>query len=77
MKVKNITDVNRFFEVIGQCKGTVELVTKEGDRINLKSKLCQYVAITQMFTDAKISDIEIVVHEPEDTHLLMEFLIRG
>ena len=41
MKVQNIKDVNKFFEVIDSCKGKVELVTGEGDRLNLKSKLFQ------------------------------------
>lgn len=77
MKIKNITDVNKFFEVVGKCKGTVELITSEGDRLNLKSKFCQYVALTQMFTEARIDDVEIIAHEPEDIHLLLEYLIRG
>ena len=29
MKVQNIKDVNKFFEVIDSCKGKVELVTGE------------------------------------------------
>ena len=44
MKIQNITDVEKFFEVVDQCKGTVELVSPEGDRINLKSKLAQYLS---------------------------------
>ena len=39
MKVQNITDVEGFFKVVDSCKGRVELVTGEGDRLNLKSKL--------------------------------------
>ena len=39
MKVTHITDIDKFFEVIDSCKGRVELVTGEGDRLNLKSKL--------------------------------------
>ena len=31
MKIQNISDVNKFFAVIDQCKGTVELVSPEGD----------------------------------------------
>ena len=34
MKVMNIDDPEKFFDVINQCKGTVELVTKEGDRLS-------------------------------------------
>ena len=37
MKVQNITDIDKFFEVVDSCKGKVELVTGEGDRLNLKS----------------------------------------
>ena len=44
MKVSNIKDVDKFFEVVDSCAGKVELVTGEGDRLNLKSKLSQYVS---------------------------------
>ena len=49
MKVQNITDIEGFFNVIDQCKGRVELVTGEGDRLNLKSKLSQYVSMANIF----------------------------
>lgn len=77
MKIKNIKDVKRFLEVVLQCKGEVELITKEGDVLNLKSKLCQYIALSSMFTEAKIDDINIVLKNPEDMQLLMEYLVRG
>ena len=32
MKVSNIKDVEKFFEVVDSCTGRVELVTGEGDR---------------------------------------------
>ena len=37
MKVMGIKDIDKFFEVVDSCKGKVELVTGEGDRLNLKS----------------------------------------
>lgn len=77
MKIKNITDVNKFFEVLDKCKGKVELITSEGDRLNLKSKLSQYISLTKVFSDAKIDEIEIITSEPEDMHLLLNYLIRG
>ena len=39
MKVSNIKDVDKFFEVVDSCAGKVELVTGEGDRLNLKSQI--------------------------------------
>lgn len=77
MKIKNINNPQRFFEVLNECKGRVELVTSEGDRLNLKSTLCQYIALTQMFKDARIDDVELIVSEPEDVARLLEYLVRG
>ena len=77
MKIKNINNPKRFFEVLNECKGRVELVTSEGDRLNLKSTLCQYIALTQMFKDARIDDVELIVSDPEDFATLLEFLVRG
>ena len=39
MKIQNITNIEKFFKVVDSCKGKVELVTGEGDILNLKSKL--------------------------------------
>jgi hypothetical protein len=77
MKIKNITQPQKFFETLQKCKGKVELVTSEGDRLNLKSTLCQYIMLTQMFTEAKIGEIELLVSEPEDLSLLLNYLVRG
>ena len=49
MKIKNISEPQKFFELLKDCKGKVELVTSERDRLNLKSTLCQHIAVTQMF----------------------------
>ncbi len=77
MKINNISNTEEFFKVIDQCKGTVELITSEGDRLNLKSKLSQYVALSKMFSEAKIGGIELVAHEPEDVDRLFKFLLSG
>ena len=77
MKIKNIQNPTKFFEVLDKCKGTVELVTSEGDRLNMTSKLCQYIAVSQMFTEASIDEVDIIVSEPEDMTLLLNYLVRG
>jgi len=77
MKIKNITEPQKFFEVLKDVKGKVELVTSEGDRLNLKSTLCQYIMLTQMFSEAKIDELELIVSEPEDLNLLLNYLVRG
>lgn len=75
MKVQNITDVEKFFEVIDSCKGKVELVTGEGDRLNLKSKLSQYVSMANIFSDGTIAELELLAYEPEDIQKLLSFMM--
>ena len=75
MKITNIKDPKKFFEQINKLKGEVELVTSEGDRLNLKSALCQYIALTQMFKDAMIEDVELVFSKPEEAPLIADYII--
>ena len=77
MKVQNITDINRFFEVIDSCKGKVELVTGEGDRLNLKSKLCQYVSLANIFSNGESPELEILAYEPEDIEKLISYMMNS
>ena len=77
MKVQNITDIEKFFKVIDQCKGKVELVTGEGDRLNLKSKLSQYVSLANIFSNGEIPELELVAHEKEDIDRMVTFMING
>ena len=75
MDVKNIHNIEGFFRVIDNCAGRVELVTAEGDRLNLKSKLCQYLSLANVFSgDAGIPELMLVVSDPEDADKLMEFI---
>ncbi|MCI7226104.1 Uncharacterised protein [uncultured Clostridium sp.] len=77
MKVQNITDINKFFDVVDSCKGKVELITGEGDRLNLKSKLCQYVSLANIFSNGEIPEMEILAYEKEDVDKLLNFMING
>mgnify|MGYP007010506261 CR=1 FL=1 len=77
MKVMGIKDIDKFFEVVDSCKGKVELVTGEGDRLNLKSKLSQYVSMANIFSNGEIPELEIVAHEPQDIDKLVKFMLLG
>ena len=45
MKLKNVTNVDKFFDAVRMCEGYVELVTQNGDRLNL------IAAVTKNFAD--------------------------
>lgn len=74
MKVKNIKNIDEFFKMIDQCSGKVELVTNEGDRLNLKSKLCQVVALAGVFSCEEIPEMELVASEQEDMMKIVDFM---
>ena len=77
MKVTNITNIEGFFKTVDSCKGKVELVTGEGDRLNLKSKLCQYVSMANIFSNGEIPELEIIAYEREDIDKLINFMMTG
>ena len=76
MKVQNIKKIDKFLQVVDQCKGRVELVTGEGDRLNLKSKLSQYVSMANIFSNGEIPELEIVAYEREDIDRLINFMMN-
>lgn len=77
MKLANIKDVNKFFDAVNRCEGKVELVSAQGDRLNLKSELTKYVAIANVFSNNKlVRELELVTYNPKDAVLLMEFVIN-
>lgn len=77
MKIQNIDDVESFFKVIDECKGPVELVSPEGDRINLKSKLSQYLSIASMFSNGYIKELELVATDKDDVERLINYMYQG
>ena len=77
MKVSNINNIEKFFKAIDECKGKVELVTGEGDRLNLKSKLSQYFSLANVFSNGEIPELEIIASEKEDVDRLLTYMING
>ena len=75
MKIQNINNIEKFFQVVDSCSGRIELVTGEGDRLNLKSKLCQYVSMASIFSNGEIPELEILAYEKEDIDKLISFMM--
>ena len=77
MKITNIKNVDELFKIVDECKGKVELVSPEGDRINLKSKLSQFLSMATVFSNGYIKELEIIASEPEDVQKLVTFMYKG
>lgn len=75
MRIKNIVEPQGFFSAVNECAGRIELVTNEGDRLNLRSTLCQYIALTQMFQDPRLESVELVLSDASDYGKLLPYLM--
>ncbi|MDY5008186.1 hypothetical protein [Candidatus Allofournierella merdipullorum] len=73
----NNFDVKDFTQVIASCKGDVYMVTPEGDRLNLKSKLCQMLGFTSLIQGGQIASARLEFTDPEDESRLFRFNLFG
>ena len=66
--ILNMHDINvsEFLAVLDTCEGNVYLVTKDGDKLNLRSKLSQLVGLTQLIEGGKIAEASIVCENKTD-----------
>ena len=74
IELRNI-DVKTLCSLIDRCKGDVYLVTNESDRLNLKSKLCQIVGLTNLIEGAKIATATLHASDPEDDSMLFRYIL--
>ncbi len=74
VKVEKVNQVEKLFEVIDSCSMNVLLVTGEGDCLNMKSKLSQYLSMTRMFANGDVPQMEFVAKSEEDANKLIQFL---
>lgn len=77
VKFYNIKSIDKFMKVIDSCKGKIEIVTENGDKLNLKSKLSQYIAIVKLFGINAIKEIEVITHERSDFDILLKAMVNG
>ena len=63
MKLSDIGEVKDFLTVVNRCEGDVWLQSKEGNKINLKSSLSQYVAVAELIRDEG-NNLELYCSKP-------------
>lgn len=66
-------DVPEFLRILDTCVGNVYLMTREGDKLNLKSKLCQLVGLTRLIEGGKIAEAFVICDNEEDESKLFRF----
>ena len=66
-------NVRDFTTMLASCKGDVYMITPEGDRLNLKSKLCQLVGLTALIEGGKIAEAFVMCEKESDESKLFRF----
>lgn len=74
MKLKENTDLPAFLRQVKQCCGEVFLETQEGDFLNLKSMLSQYIFVSLGAGNTLVSNSTITCSLKEDLHILEDYL---
>lgn len=73
MKLKPNIKTPAFFEAVQACSGSVFFETEEGDNLNLKSTLAQYIFATVIAEKLQSLDGCITIQNPEDAARLHDF----
>lgn len=76
MKLANIKEVNNFLRTVDECTGDVWLESVDGDKINLKSKLSQYVAISALIS-CESDKLELFCSKHEDEERFFDFFYEN
>lgn len=77
MKLYDI-DVAKLINLLDNAKGNVYLITEDGNKLNLKSKLCQLYGVKTLLESAKNSTVsaELSVEKPEDELMFINYMIN-
>ena len=70
-------DFEDLIKTIDECSGDVFLETKDGDILNLKSKLCQLIGLSTILKNSEVSEATLRCANPADETLLFRFNLYG
>ena len=73
----NRLDLQEFLNVLDTCEGNVYMVTDEGDRLNLKSKLSQILGFSKLIEGGIVSHARLECSNPADETKLFRFNLFG
>ncbi len=70
-------NIKDFLAAIDECKGDVYLETKDGDVLNLKSKLCQIIGLSTILNSTEVTEATLRCTNPDDETMLFRFNLYG
>lgn len=75
MKIMDSGLMEKFFEAVDKYEGKVELIIENNVRLNLKSTLCQFVAMGYLLEQTDLANIQIISDCATDLEKLLRFII--
>lgn len=74
MKLKQNIDYSAFLRTVQACRGEVVLTTGEGDRLNLKSALSQFIFAAAVNGNLRFAEAALELGDSRDADLLRAFV---
>ncbi len=74
MKIKKNIPVESFLETVRKCEGSVYFKTLEGDILNLKSLLSQYILVSIIDNEELMANGAVDCSRESDVALLAQYL---
>lgn len=73
MKIKPNINVPAFLQAVQTCTGEINFITSEGDNLNLKSSLSQFIFAAVIAGKLHSLNGSIVVQNPDDVEKLCDY----
>lgn len=73
MKLKSNIQIPAFLQAVQACKGEVNFVTAEGDNLNLKSTLSQFVFTAVIAGKLQSLQGQVILQNPDDQAILQDY----
>lgn len=74
MKLKKNIDVTAFLDKVRKCEGNIYFKTIEGDMLNLKSLLSQYILVSIIDNDELMENGVVDCSRESDAAMLEQYL---
>ena len=75
IKMYQIKETDKFMDIVNNSNSTIYLISDQGDRLNLKSTLTQYLALSNLFSGGEIKSMELEVDNQETAKELIDFMM--
>lgn len=75
MKLKENINLSDFIMKVQECRAAVTFLSAEGDRLALKSALCQYIFASLQGQPTLLKNATILCEDSADYALLQEYLL--